>query len=404
MKQKGFPGGRMTAVLVLLLLLLGAAQTTRAQGILLGDRVAAGDEIAGDVVLNGNDVRLAGLVDGDAFIVGRTVIIDGRVTGSLFVLGDKVVLNGEVDGSVYVGGVSLQVGETAVVGHSLYNVGLNLLTERGSAVGRDLFALTFSARLRGGVERDTQAVIGIVEVVRSVLNLMNRMTTSQPVSFLEPGLTIDTRGRGTLYRVQAQPEPEPTNPQLAAAGAWLVTQGRLWLTYLIVGVLALWLRPAWLQKWSAQVGKRPSSTIGSGLAVYVVGFVGALLFLLIFIAVGAGLGLATLWGLAFTWWGLSLSAVSLGFWTFVLFVAYLSKVIVTYWFGGWIWRRLLPDSGGQSRLGPLVLGLLLFVLLASIPYAGWALSMVVTFIGLGAVVGAYLEIRIRRSETAVGLE
>lgn len=391
---------RGTAVIVLLLVMLAAVQATRAQGIILGERLGANEEVEGDVILNGNDVRLDGLVDGDAFIVGRTVIIDGRVTGSLFVLGDKVVVNGEVEGSAYVGAISLQVGETAVIGRSLYNVGLSLLTERGSSVGRDLYALTFSARLGGSVERDTQAVIGIIEVIRSVLNLVNRMTTAQPVAFLEPGLTIDTRGRGTMYRIQAQ--EEPTNPQLAAFGDWLIRQGRLLFGYLLVGVVVLWLRPVWLRQWTAQVGKRVWPNVGLGTAVYVTGFAGALIFLIVFIAVGAGLALATLWGLAFTWWGLALSALSLGFWIFVLFVSYLSKVIVAFWFGGWFLQRVFHDEDTQRRVAPLLLGLFVFVLLASIPYAGWALSMVVTLIGLGAVISAYLEIRLRRAETAVG--
>ena len=45
----------------------------------------------------------------------------------------------------------IMVGGTAVIGRSLYNAGLSLLTERGSTVGRDLFAVTFSARLAGNV-------------------------------------------------------------------------------------------------------------------------------------------------------------------------------------------------------------------------------------------------------------
>ncbi|MBK8987791.1 MAG: polymer-forming cytoskeletal protein [Chloroflexi bacterium] len=399
MSQATMRWGRKTAVFLLIVLLLGVTQAARAEGIILGDRVALGEEIEGDVILSGNDVRLSGVVDGDVFAVGRTVIVDGRVSGSLFVVGDKVIINGEVGGSVYLASVSAQVGGTAVLNRSLYFLGLNLLTERGSNVARDLYALTFSARLGGSVQRDTQAVIGLIEVVRFVLNMLNRVTTSQPVSFLEPGLTIDTRGRGTMYRVQAQ--AEPVNPQLVALGDWLARNGRLLINYLIVGILMLWLRPAWLQKWSGQVGKRPLPTAGSGLAVYVIGFTGALVLLLVLFAVGAGMGLATLWGLAFTWWGISLSALSLGFWIFILFVSYLSKVIVAAWFGGWLLNRVFPDTDGPRRFGPLLVGLVLFVLLASIPYAGWALSMIVTFIGLGAAASAYLEIRIKRTGTAV---
>ncbi|MGB5060192.1 MAG: hypothetical protein WBO48_15950 [Candidatus Promineifilaceae bacterium] len=390
----------LTAVLGLLLLLfMGGAQSVYAEGIVFGELVAAGDEIEGDVVLNGNDVRLAGVVDGDAFIIGQTVIIDGDVNGSLFVIGNNVVINGQIGGSVYVGSVSTQVGGTAVIGRSLYNAGLSLLTERGSTVGRDLFAVTFSARLAGNVERNTQAVIGIVEVVRFVLNSINRVTTGQSVSFLEPGLTIDTRNKSTMYRVRAQ--AEEINPQMVAAGNWAADRGRLLVSYLVVGVLALWLLPNWLQKWSGQAGKRPLPALGSGLGAYIFGFIGSLIALIVLIALGAGLAMVTFWGLAFTWWGISLSLLSLFFWIFILFVSYLSKVIVAYRFGGWFLGRFMPRA--QRRVWSLLFGLVVFVLLAAIPYAGWALSLIVTFIGLGAVVVAFFvdQQNRRAGETAV---
>jgi len=383
--------------MVLLVLLLGMTQSARAEGVIFGELVAAGDEIEGDVVLNGNDVRLAGVVDGDAFIVGRTVIVDGSVSGSLFVIGDKVVINGDVGGSAYVGAVSLQVGETAVIGRSLYSLGVSILTERGSNITRDLYALTFSARLGGNVGRDTQAVIGIIEAVRFVLNSVNRATTGQPVSFLEPGLTIDTRGRGTMYRVQSQ--TDETDPQAAALAAWLAVQGRLLVSYLVVGLLALWQAPGLLGKWSGEAGKRPWPAAGSGLVAYIVGFVGAFIILLVLIAVGVALAAATFWGLAWTWWGISLSGLGLAFWIFILFVSYLSKVIVAYRFGGWFLGRFWQRA--QRRVWALLLGLVLFVLLAAIPYAGWALSMVVTFIGLGAVVLVFFRDRSEKGE-AVG--
>ena len=247
--------------------------------------------------------------------------------------------------------------------------------------------------------RNTQAVIGIIEVVRFVLNSVNRVTTGQSVSFLEPGLTIDTRNKSTMYRVRAQ--AEEINPQMVAAGNWAADRGRLLVSYLVVGVLALWLLPNWLQKWSGQAGKRPLPALGSGLGAYIFGFIGSLIALIVLIALGAGLAMVTFWGLAFTWWGISLSLLSLFFWIFILFVSYLSKVIVAYRFGGWFLGRFMPRA--QRRVWSLLFGLVVFVLLAAIPYAGWALSLIVTFIGLGAVVVAFFvdQQNRRAGETAV---
>jgi hypothetical protein len=392
MQTKGAQLSNWLVLLFLGLLLALSAQSVRAQGIVFGEQIPAGNEIVSDVVLNGNDVRLMGVVDGDVFIVGRSVIVDGDVSGSLFVIADRVLLNGTVEGSAYVTAASSQVGETAVVGRSLYFLGLNLLTEQGSIIQRDLYVLTLGARLRGSVERDTQAIIGLVEVVRFILSGVNQVTTGQSVSFLEPGLTVDTRPRGTTYRLQTQTEPEAAtpNPQAAAIGEWAMEQVRFLLNILIVGLLLLWLRPNWFVGWSERVKERPLTTFGAGLSIYFIGFAGTVALTLIFIALGATLGLLSFWGLAFTWWGITLSGLSLAFWLFILFVSYISKAVVAYWFGAWLLRRFLPDV--QRRIWPLLLGTLLFALLAAIPYAGWALSLIVTYFGLGAVVMTYVVI------------
>jgi hypothetical protein len=65
-------------------------------------------------------------------------------------------------------------------------------------------------------------------------------------------------------------------------------------------------------------------------------------------------------------------------------------VIVAYLVGQLILERVAPRAAGQ-RLWSLLVGLVLYVLLASIPGLGWVIVVLVTALGLGATWLLYRE-------------
>lgn len=392
MIKKQQHGGKITAVILLLsILFLGAVQSARADGIYIGDKVGMDETIKNDAVMNGTDVIVNGTIEGDLFVVGKNITINGIVEGSLFALGETVVISGEVQGSSYVVAVSAQLRDGAKIGRSFYALAVSLVVERDASITWDLRAITLGARLAGGGDRDTVAVIGIIEVGRWLMNSVNQVTTGKSVAFLEPQITVDTRDRGTSYRVRTQDGTQVTDTLANPSLAWILTHSRLFASYLLIGILMLWWLPLLNENWANKVGERPFASIGSGLVFYIVGFMGVLLVSILLISVGAGLAAITFWGLALTWWGITLSALSLTFWLFILLVAYASKVVVAYWGGRWLLRRFLPKA--QRRFWALLLGVVLLVLLFAIPYAGWAISFAVTFVGMGAVALVFLESR-----------
>ena len=384
--------GKITAVILLLsIIFLGLTQTARADGIYVGDKVASDETIENDAIMNGTDVMVNGTIEGDLFVVGKNITINGTVEGSLFCLGENVVITRDVQGSGYVTAVSAQLHEGASIGRSLYVMAVSMVIEKDSYIGRDLVALTLGARLAGGGERDTVAVIGVIEVVKWVMNTVNQVTTGKSVAFLEPGITVDTRTRSTSFRVRTQDGTEIPDTPTNATTDWILKHMRMFISFLVVGILMIWWLPVLNESWADKVGERPFATFGAGLVFYIIGFIGAALLLVLLISVGVGLVAVTFWGLALTWGGITISTLSLAFWIFILLVAYASKVIVAYWGGRWLLRRFVPKA--QRRIWPLLLGLTILVLLFAIPYAGWAISFVVTFVGMGAVALVYLESR-----------
>ena len=82
-------------------------------------------------------------------------------------------------------------------------------------------------------------------------------------------------------------------------------------------------------------------------------------------------------------------------------IAYGSKLVVVYPVGRWILQRLQGESSveltGWSQAWPLVLGVLLYVVVAGIPYLGFVVSVLVTLLGLGAM---WLSLRGRTNKIA----
>jgi hypothetical protein len=120
----------------------------------------------------------------------------------------------------------------------------------------------------------------------------------------------------------------------------------------------------------------------------ITGPIGFILLQGLVLAIGIGLAILTLRGLAVTSFLLGMSSTWLLFSLFLIVILYISKVIVSYVGGYLILDRLFPRAN-QHRFWPLLLGLVIFVLLRSIPFLGWAIGFLVTIIGLGAFLLAF---------------
>jgi hypothetical protein len=63
---------------------------------------------------------------------------------------------------------------------------------------------------------------------------------------------------------------------------------------------------------------------------------------------------------------------------------YLSKLVASFLVGRLILERIKPEWA-ESRYWPMVLGVILFAILVSIPYVGWLIGTLAMLFGLGAL-------------------
>jgi hypothetical protein len=380
------------SILILFCLFFGLTQNALAQGIDYGNEVTAGETVENDIVLTGETITLDGTVVGDVLAIGSTVQVNGTVEGSLIIIGRFLTIDGEVVGTTYVIGRELTLEEAASLKRNLYFLGLTLDTLNESQIGRDLVALTLGANLEGVVGRDVRMISGAVQIIKLITDMIGKEVTGSPVN------TPIAMTRGTSTQAQADYASVLPLTQFMAAinpqsggidtqrlGTWAVERLHELVTLFVFGLLAIWLLPRQLNRSVDAFRAKWLRSLGIGLLAIVIAFniIGvAILIATLIIAIGYGLGMITLWDLAWAVWSVGLAALGLVFAIFWLSVVYGTKVIVAYVGGRMILDRLAPKAT-RYKVVPLLLGLVLYVILHGIPILGWVVAILSTAIGLG---------------------
>lgn len=123
-----------------------------------GDNVSMLGEVEGNLVTGGSEVVIGGIVWGDLIAgANRLILLPGSVVhGNVFAGAASVRLEGEVLGSVYLGSAYLNIEPTAKIGSNLYAGTYALNMEDGALIDRDLFSGSAQTRLAGEIGRDAQ--------------------------------------------------------------------------------------------------------------------------------------------------------------------------------------------------------------------------------------------------------
>ncbi len=427
---------RLTMIVLLGITLLGAfgvPQVARAvefddDGIIAADEMIDDDvfvsaevivvdgTVNGALIGSGKSITINGNVNGDLLMTGVDVTVNGKVNGNIAFIGKSLSVNGRVLGTVFFMGNSLTLEPSAIVGRNIFFNGFSLETQAGSMIGRDAIVSGLHALFAGRVDRDIQAQVSGLEIEgfvgRDVLAEVAAPENSTE-TFTWPGTRV-TADAGLRVKEQAQidgmliyvspveqadaidavpdggvfyspPEETKAHPNFGhQVGQWSLMRLRDLITLLLLGSLAVWKYPVLMGRLADQVQSRALPAIGWGVMTLIGGNVVAISLVGTIIVLGIVVSVVTLGGLAFIIFGVGLSGMALGFALFVLAVVYGSKLIVTYTIGRSILQRFVPSLADKA-IWSLVLGVVLYVMLRSIPVLGWWIGALMTLIGLGAM-------------------
>lgn len=419
----------MLALTMVLVLSLGVVGTAQAFEFIENEAVPGDEVVNDDLFIVGDRVVIDGTVNGDLFAFGQSVIVNGVVNGSVFTGAQTVEINGEVAGSFYNGSSSAVIGSEASVGRNVYFGGFSLSVEEGASIGRDVAAGGYQTTFNGEIGRDLYVGAASLEIGGTIGGDVKADVEGPPgedfyMPFMPPGISemkspgiyiaddaeiggevsytspvnqsenIEASPEGgitfsTPVPDQADMKEEPKAPsgRVGAAlkvGQWFLKRLREFVTLLALGALVLWLIPDLFNKVLDKTENKPLPATGWGLLTLIVGYVGVVIVGALILAIGIFFGVLTLGGLGRTVFGVGFSSLGFAFTLFLLLVNYGSKLVIAFWGGRWILGKLAPQAA-DSKVWPLVLGVVLYVILRGIPIIGWIFGLFVTLIGLGAM-------------------
>lgn len=332
----------------------GASEVTITPGdTRAGDRLAAAERVSvetrieGDLAVAGADVRIAEAVDGYVLAAGNDVNIDGTVRDDVWAAGRNVALAAPVGDSVRLAGATVVVGPQSGVGGDASLAGGSVQVR--APVEGDLDLRAGQATIASEIGGNVDAAVESLEIAPGTV-IHGDLAVAGPNP---PAIPSDARVDGEIS-YSAPPEGG-----MSAAG-WL---GRWLLGFLALLALgAVTLAPSdWGTRVAARIGNRFGASLLWGVVVLVAAPVAAVL-------------------LAATIVGIPLAIVVLAFYTALLL---LSGVFVAVRVGAWLLARL--GRSAPSRHACLAAGALVLSLLASLPWVGWIVWLLVPMIGLGAL-------------------
>ncbi len=433
-------------LLVVFALALGGAfiliRPVGATTIVDGGVIAAGETIDDDALVTGEKVIVDGTVNGILFAFAETVTINGTINGDVIAMGSTVIVNdgaeingnlfmgcqsaqvnGHITGSVLGGMTSMIIGDTAEVYRNLYFGGYSLEIESGSVITRDASVGAYQLILAGEIQRDLNLNAGALDMTGTIggdatLSISEPQPSGTIPAFgmpndmpqpIAPGLRIApeaviaghltyTSPEEQASAIQSQPgggvtynksvvDPSSPTPQRSPRPPmlqWLWSFLKNLFQLLVVGALAVWLIPTWLNRTATQAQKKPFQSALAGLLAIPAVYIAALVVAGLIILVAIVLGLLALGGLSNLVTGVSFALLTIVVTAFTFLVSLGSKVIVAFVFGRLLMERAFPQAAHRNWWA-LGAGVLVYALVASIPLIGWVIALLVTLVGVGAV-------------------
>jgi hypothetical protein len=167
-------------------------------------------------------------------------------------------------------------------------------------------------------------------------------------------------------------------------GQWFLDLLRRIVTLVLIGLLLVWLFPAFVLNLGEKVREQTWPSLGWGVVAYAAFFFVLLLVLIVTILVASVLGLFTLEGLSTAMVFIGILALFALILAFVLVTSYLVMVVMGQLLGRFTFRAF--KSGlAEHRVWPMVVGVLLVAILISLPFVGWLFKFLIIFFGLGAL-------------------
>ena len=363
--------------------------------------------VTGDLVVFGGTLTINGTVEGDLIAAGQSVIVEGRVGDDARIAGYALTIEGDVADDVIAAGFSLEGAEASSIGGDVIYAGYQALL--AGDVGGDVDVGGGAVEIAGGIQGNVSVDVGGTERGESLPPFYNFIPNLPAVPSVPASLTVRegaeidgdlsytanfeadvpsgaVAGNVDFNRYVPEEPEEEERPQPSPAlmvARWAFRQLRRLATFLLIGVLMMWVVPGWTRRLAKNVESKPLPSLGWGVVAIAV--FGALMVMLVIatVLVTIVFGAVTLGGLAGRLAVLGgIVTTSAGF-SFSLLWRYVTTIVISLFVGQMIFRAF-NSPAEQNRWWPVVLGVVIFVIVTAVPVLGWLVKLAAVLFGLGA--------------------
>lgn len=343
--------------------------------------IAKNEVIADDLYVAAKTVRIEGRVEGDLYIAGEYIFVTGDVTGDTTAIGSDITIEGSIGQDAYLLARKILLNR-AKVSDSLHIAGQNIIVSSDTIHGGSLLAAGNNIRNDATVARSLMLagrsiyhnapVLGEARLAGESIILGPKTSINKDLTyFLSPeNGTIDNQAN-VKGRTSVVTEPEEWKQNRTIDEENRRRLGYIWRVWsyigmLLVGGVMIWLLRKPLNNSVQALHNQSLNALGSGLLITILTPPALIL-------------------LSLTVLGIPLALLSLPLYLILLYAA---KVVVSLAIA-----RTLFSAASISKATPLFemfVGVSVFHLLKLIPVGGHFISIIVTWIGVGAI---YLSLK-----------
>lgn len=316
-----------------------------------GGNVIIQGTVLGDLIAAGGIVEISGNVTGDVMAGAGNVIINGEVGDDVRVGAGNVIINGNIADDLIVGTGTLFLADDAMIGGDAV-FGSGQVELRGD-VGGDILGGAEDVTLAGYVDGDVELGVASLNILPTA-SINGSLKYSGPEEAEIPSGVVKEDITFIEYVDEIEEDERVTGAGFVVW--WLIK----YLSLVLVGLVSLAIWPKRTYLVADRIKESPLKNFGLGFLLVIAGFVGSIL--LFVTVIGVPLGFALLF--------------------LTLFDLYATRIFFGLLIGKYIFSKLGRESKPWLEM---VIGVFLLLILTSIPFVGFLIYLLVTFMAIGAV-------------------
>ncbi len=337
-------------------IVLGRDETLDKDFFAAGNNITISGTVNGDTYLAGGNVLVEGTINGDLITAGGIVNIRGTVNGNVRAVGGNITITGPVTHNASIAGGNIDLTDSANVGNNLIIAGGNVIVL--APIAKDISAVCGQLNIGNTVGGDVNTRVGQMTLNPSANIAGNLNYWSNNKANIQPGAVV--AGSTTQYFPPQQQAPGKNivNTLVGLAAAFKIIS---LISLFILGSLFWFVMPNYTQRTINTANQEPWLSLGIGILAAIL--IPILVFILLILIFTLPLALLLLGIFLINW--------------------YIAKIFIIIWIGQ---KILSLFNNPDATYLALLIGLIVYGLVTLIPILGGLIGLIVTLIGLGAII------------------